>query len=79
MTFKLIFNIPAIVLTNDCLKNNFGGYSIEWGDIADIQLYNGGYRSFAKLIINLKYPEKVFNSPQKRSLISSSSFFVVGK
>jgi hypothetical protein len=68
ITFKLIFNLPSIVLTDDCLKNNIGGYSIEWDDISDIQLNNGGYRSFGNLIINLKNPDKYFNTPLKKAL-----------
>jgi hypothetical protein len=77
ITFKMIFNIPAIVLTNDYLKNNLGGYSIEWSDIADIQLSNEGYRSFASLIINLKDPEKYFNTPIKRIFYKTKQLFSV--
>jgi len=78
LTFKLIFNIPALVLTKDCLKKNFGGkYSFEWHDIADIQLYSNTVgRSFAKLTINLKDPYKYFNTPLKKTLYKARQLFV---
>ncbi|MEO6631669.1 MAG: STM3941 family protein [Mucilaginibacter sp.] len=75
MTFKLIFNIPAIVLTDDCLRNNFGGYSIQWEDIADIKFSDSGMRSFATLIINLKDPEKYFASPVKKAIYKIKQLF----
>ncbi|BAU54767.1 STM3941 family protein [Mucilaginibacter gotjawali] len=77
MTFKMIFNIPSIILTDDCLNSNIGGYSIEWTDIASIELYNGGYRSFAKLAINLKDPDKYFNTPLKKFLYKTKQLVVV--
>ena len=77
LTFKMIFNIPALVLTNDCLENNFRGYSIQWKDIADVQLSDSGYRSFGKLIINLKDPKKYFNSPVKKLVYNAKQLFVV--
>jgi hypothetical protein len=63
----MIFNVPAIVLTNNCLKNNMGGKSIEWNDIADIHLLNGGIQGFASLVINLKNPKKYFDTPLKKA------------
>jgi hypothetical protein len=75
MTFKLIFNIPAIVLTDDCLKNNFGGYSVQWEDIADIKFSDSGMRSFATLIINLKDPGKYFASPVKKAIYKIKQLF----
>ena len=78
ITIKLIFNVPALVLTNDCLKNNFREYSIEWSDIAEIQLYKGNYVSgFAKLIINLKNPDEYFNSPVKKVIYKTKQLFLV--
>jgi len=77
MTFKLIFNLPSLVLTDDYLKNNLGGYSIEWEDIADIQLSNGGYRSFANLVINLKNPDKYFDTPIKKAVYKIKQLFSV--
>ena len=77
MTFKMIFNIPALVLTNDCLENNFRGYSIQWKDIADIQLSDSGYRSFASLVINLKEPQIFFNTPFKKALYNFKQLFSV--
>ncbi|WP_295674005.1 hypothetical protein [uncultured Mucilaginibacter sp.] len=77
MTVKMIFNIPAIVLTDDCLNNNIGGYSIEWADIASIELNTSGTRSLAKLAINLKEPEKYFNTPIKMFLYKTRQLVVV--
>jgi hypothetical protein len=77
MAFKMIFNIPAIVVTDDCLNNNIGGYSIELADIASIELDTRGQRSFAKLKINLKEPEKYFNSPVKLFLYNARQLFIV--
>ena len=75
--FKLIFNLPSLVLTDDSLKNNLGGYSIEWEDITDIQLSNGGYRSFANLVINLKNPDKYFDTPIKKAVYNFKQLFSV--
>jgi len=75
MDIKLIFNIPAIVLTDECLKNNFGGYSVQWEDIADIKFSDSGRRSFATLIINLKDPEKYFASPVKKAVYKIKQLF----
>jgi len=77
MTVKLIFKIPAIVLTDDCLKNNFAGNSIQWVDIADIQLYKGVGRSLPKLTINLKDPYKYFNTPLKKAGYKARQLFSV--
>jgi len=77
VTLRMIFNIPAIVLTDDYLKNNFGGYAIEWDDISDIELSNKGQRSFASLNINLKDPDKYFNTPIKNLFYQIRQFFSV--
>jgi len=42
----MVFNIPALILTSDSLKNNFSGYSINWADIADIEYSEGGLQGF---------------------------------
>lgn len=58
--------MPAIALTKNYLVDNIGNNSIEWGDISEIRLIESKYKSFGKLIINLKQPEKYFNTPIKR-------------
>ena len=46
LSFKMVFNIPALILTSDSLKNNFSGYSINLADIADIEYSEGGLQGF---------------------------------
>ena len=77
MTFKMILNMSALLLTGDCLNNKMGGYSIAWTDIASIELYSGASRGFAKLAINLKDPKKYFNTPIKMFLYKTRQLFVV--
>jgi hypothetical protein len=75
--FHNFFNIPVIVLTNDCLKNNFWRYTIEWNDITELQLFERGNGSFANLAINLKDPDKYFNSPIKKTIYNIKQLFSV--
>jgi len=77
ITLRMIFNIPAIVLTDAYLKNNFRGYAIEWADISDIELSDKGYRSFGSLNINLKEPDKYFNTPIKNFFYKARQLFSV--
>ncbi|MGZ3832623.1 MAG: hypothetical protein ACXVB0_03805, partial [Mucilaginibacter sp.] len=75
MTVKMILGIPAMVLTNKYLVDNLGGHSIEWSDVSEIRIIQGQYRSFSKLIINLKRPEKYFDTPLKKLLYKFRQFF----
>lgn len=75
MTAKAIGGVSAIVLTKDYLVDNMGNNSIEWGDISEIRLVEGQYRSFEKLIINLKQPEKYFDTPIKKALYKFRQLF----
>ena len=63
MTFKMIRGVPAMTLTKNYLVHNLGGHSIEWADIAEIRAIDGNNRSFSKLILNLRQPEKYFDTP----------------
>jgi hypothetical protein len=58
-------SIPAIALTDDYLINNYGGFSIEWHDILEIHRTKS-YRGSGGIVINLKNPEKYFDSPIKK-------------
>jgi hypothetical protein len=75
VTIKMLRGIPAIVLTKDYLVDNFGGHSIEWNDIAEINIRKSSYQSLDKLIINLKQPEKYFDTPIKKLLYKFGKLF----
>jgi len=65
MFFKMITGMPVIALTDDYFINNYGGFSIEWGDIMEMHITDGNLHNSGSLIINLKHPEKYFNTPLK--------------
>jgi hypothetical protein len=57
------------------LINNFSGYSIEWVDIASMQLTEG-MRGFGKLSINLKDPLKYYNTRYKKTMYHVRQLFI---
>jgi hypothetical protein len=63
--FKMMIGKPAIALTNEYFISNIGNLSIEWHDISEMHIAANN-RGFSALIINLKEPEKYFNTPFKK-------------
>jgi hypothetical protein len=61
----MLRGIPAIELTDDYLINNISGFSIEWADISEIHIKNN-MKGPNALVINLKHPEKYFDTPLKK-------------
>lgn len=69
MFFKMIFGIPAILLTADQLVDNVVGISVDWKDIQDIRI-TGVSKPF--LSITLKDKKAFFQNiqnPIKRVLL----------
>ena len=67
VNLKMILGTPAIILTNDYLVDNLNLRSIDWHNISEIKIIEGNYRSFDKIIINLKRSEEYFNNPVKKA------------
>jgi len=75
ITFKMFLGTPALALSKDYFIDNLGNHSIKWHDISQIKFLEGRYRGFNKLVINLKQPEKYFNTPLKKLLYKFRQIF----
>jgi hypothetical protein len=75
LNIKIITGAPAMILTSDCLIDNLSNRSINWNNISEIKIIEGSYKSFDKLVINLKHPGDYFNTPVKRLLYRLKQLF----
>jgi len=75
LTIKMVAGKAAIVLTDEYLVDNLGNRAIKWSNISSIELYNKGFRSFARLNINLKNPDDFFDTPLKQFKYKFRQFF----
>ena len=76
LIFKMLTGVPAILLTQDGLVDNLGNHYIKWEDILEIKLIESNYKSFDKLVINLKQPEKYFDTMVKKLRYKFRQLFI---